>query len=99
MLLQLLYDAIKQPYLAIRVPYRIIKPYRDMFLQCPMIDNPAGLEKNKFDRDGLGEWHITVVNAMEYAKLSPDEKRYGYGPIHDIYVLGIGKALNSTSVT
>lgn len=93
-------DRLGNNYLGINVPYEIVEPYLTKLEELIGKENYEIFTKNQQQRDH-GNYHITVINVMDYNKLSKDigidkfinslELVFDY-VIDDLEMLGVGMA-------
>jgi hypothetical protein len=99
-------DVLGNNYLGIDIPKHVVDPYLNE-LKDIIGDDYDEFVKLKDNRDG-GHYHITVVNVMDYNKLS---KQMGIDkfvnsldpilkyPIDDLKLLGVGRAQRNENVS
>ncbi len=93
-------DVIGNNYLGLEIPVGLVQPYLNEFREILGDDDYETFTKNQIKRDG-GHYHITVVNVMDYNRLSKQmgidkfinslDPIFKY-PIDDLRMLGVGRA-------
>lgn len=98
-------DVLGNNYLGIDIPKTVVEPFLNEFKDI-VGDDYDEFVKLKEDRDGAN-YHITVINVMDYNKLSKQmgvdkfvnslDPIFKY-PIDDLKLLGIGRAQRNENV-
>lgn len=99
-------DVLGNNYLGIDLPKHVVEPFLNE-LKDIIGDDYDEFVKLKDDRDG-GHYHITVINVMDYNKLSKEmgidkfvnslDPIFKY-PIDDLKLLGIGRAQRNENIS
>lgn len=99
-------DVLGNNYLGIDIPKHVVEPFLNE-LKDIVGDDYDEFMKLKEDRDGAS-YHITVINVMDYNKLSKEmgvdkfinslDPIFKY-PIDDLKLLGIGRAQRNENVS
>jgi len=98
-------DIAGNNYLGLIIDGGIVEPFLTKLKEVLDEDNYLKYTKLQKERDH-GSWHITVINVMDYNRLSKEmgmdkfinslESIFKY-PIDDLHMLGIGTATKSTN--
>ena len=98
-------DVLGNNYLGIDIPKHVIEPFLNE-LKDIVGDDYDEFVKLKEDRDGAN-YHITVINVMDYNKLSKEmgvdkfvnslDPIFKY-PVDDLRLLGIGRAQRNENI-
>lgn len=100
-------DVIGNNYLGIDLPITIVQPYLNELKDILGEENYNKFTEQQIKRDN-GHHHITVINVMDYNRLS---KEMGFDkftksldlvfkyPIDDLKLLGVGKAIKNNNIS
>ena len=93
-------DVLGNNYLGLDIPVSVVQPYLNELKDILGEDDYAKFTENQIKRDG-GHYHITVINVMDYNRLSKQmgidkfvnslDPIFKY-PIDDLRMLGVGRA-------
>lgn len=93
-------DILGNNYLGLDIPVSVVQPYLNELKDILGEDDYAKFTENQIKRDG-GHYHITVINVMDYNRLSKQmgidkfvnslDPIFKY-PIDDLKLLGVGRA-------
>ena len=99
-------DVIGNNYLGLEIPVGVLQPYLNELKYILGEDDYATFTENQIKRDG-GHYHITVINVMDYNRLSKQmgidkfvtslDPIFKY-PIDDLRMLGVGRAQKNENV-
>lgn len=99
-------DVLGNNYLGIDIPKHVVEPYLNE-LKDIIADDYEEFTKLKENRDG-SHYHITVINVMDYNKLSKEmgidkfvnslDPIFKY-PIDDLKLLGVGRAQRNENIS
>lgn len=100
-------DAINNNYLGLKIPEAIVEPFLDRLKDEIGGDEFKIYTQNQKNRD-RGEYHITVINVMDFNKISKDmgmskfieslELIFKY-EIDDLEMLGVGSASKNSNTS
>jgi len=100
-------DVLGNNYLGLEIPVSVIQPYLNELKDILGEDDYATFTDNQIKRDG-GHYHITVINVMDYNRLSKSmgvdkfvnslDPIFKY-PIDDLRMMGVGRAQKNENVS
>ena len=94
---------MKYSYIAVGVDAAVMEPL-NRELEAILGDDFAGLKANRDDRDGLSNYHMTLVGPRDYRQMKKALKAEGQELVistepFEFEIIGIGSAANDVSRT